>query len=92
MNLAPQSAMQRIQVGLIGLIAVLLFVTIANMVFDPKSSNEETLKQSSANKGPNADKGEASQDEPLAELGVAPAVAEQLEKAPQPPANPTATQ
>jgi hypothetical protein len=40
MNFTPQSAMQRIQVGLIGLVAVLLFVSIANMIFDRNANRD----------------------------------------------------
>ncbi|MBL0923678.1 MAG: hypothetical protein IBJ12_04320 [Sphingomonadaceae bacterium] len=65
-----QSAMQRIQVGLVGLVVVLLFVSIANMVLDrvtgsvdkaslPESSQATVVK-------------EVPPDEPLAELGVTP--------------------
>ena len=65
-----QSAMQRIQVGVIGLVVVLLFVSLANMVLDRVTGGETagTLPNSEAV----AVEGEALPDEPLAELGVTP--------------------
>ncbi len=65
-----QSAMQRIQVGVIGLVVVLLFVSLANMVLDRVTGGETagTLPNSEAV----AAEGEALPDEPLAELGVTP--------------------
>lgn len=65
-----QSAIQRIQVGIVGLVVVLLFVTLANMVLDRVSDTPQ------ANGMPDttpltADKDETP-DEPLAELGVTP--------------------
>ena len=65
-----QSAMQRIQVGVIGLVVVLLFVSLANMVLDRVTGGQ------TAGALPNtpsvAAEGEAMPDEPLAELGVTP--------------------
>lgn len=65
-----QSAMQRIQVGVIGLVVVLLFVSLANMVLDRVTGGE------TAGTLPNIEavavEGEALPDEPLAELGVTP--------------------
>lgn len=65
-----QSAMQRIQVGVIGLVVVLLFVSLANMVLDRVTGGQAagTAPDSSAV----AVDGEALPDEPLAELGVTP--------------------
>ncbi len=61
--------MQRVQVGIIGLVVVLLFVSLANMVLDrvtggtdPSRSNPEAITT----------EGEPMLDEPLAELGVTP--------------------
>jgi hypothetical protein len=81
MNFTPQSAVQRIQVGLIGLVTVLLFVSIANMVFDRTSSTADGPQQAKVNAAADAAKPEQRQDEPLAELGVAPAVSEQPQTA-----------
>ena len=65
-----QSAVQRIQVGVIGLVVVLLFVTLANMVLDRVSSGSQGAGTPGA--APIATGGEATPDEPLAELGVTP--------------------
>ena len=65
-----QSAVQRIQVGVIGLVVVLLFVTLANMVLDRVSSGSQGAGVPGA--APIATGGEATPDEPLAELGVTP--------------------
>ncbi len=70
-----QSAMQRIQVGIIGLVVVLLFVSLANMVLDRVTDGQ------SASELPNSDaiaaEGEPLPDEPLAELGVTPVAKEE---------------
>ncbi len=69
-----QSAMQRIQVGLIGLIVVLLFVSLANMVRDRVTGGPSASGAS--------EMGEAASeipDEPLAELGVTPVAKEEAE-------------
>ncbi len=64
-----QSAMQRIQVGVIGLVVVLLFVSLANMVLDRVQTGPDAVANGNA-------KAEidhlAPPDEPLAELGVTP--------------------
>ncbi len=65
-----ESALQRIQVGVVGLVAVLLFVSLANMLIDSAIMSDvgderglsETIFEQKA------------PDEPLAELGVAPVV------------------
>jgi hypothetical protein len=77
MNFTPQSAVQRIQVGLIGLVTVLLFVSIANVISDRSSSDARGPQQTKTSASADAAKSEQRQDEPLAELGVAPAVSEQ---------------
>jgi hypothetical protein len=70
MALKRESALQRIQVGVIGLVVVLLFVSLANMLLDSAIIGDA-----------NSDRGitealfeEKAPDEPLAELGVAPVV------------------
>ena len=69
-----QSAIQRIQVGLVGLVVVLLFVTLANMVLDRVRDGPQTGSVPDA--APlTADK-DATPDEPLAELGVTPVAKE----------------
>jgi hypothetical protein len=69
-----QSAMQRIQVGVIGLVVVLLFVSLANMVLDRVTSgaNTATLPEN----GSAATDTDVPPDEPLAELGVTPVAKE----------------
>lgn len=62
-----QSAVQRIQVGLLGLVAVLLFVSIANMILDRADSN---MKPTQASTVTDRKDGKQPKDEPLAELGV----------------------
>jgi hypothetical protein len=81
MNFTPQSAMQRIQVGLIGLVAVLLFVSIANMIFDRNANRDGVASKDATSET----KASETRDEPLAELGVAPTVSGQPEssKAPE---------
>jgi hypothetical protein len=65
-----QSAMQRIQVGLVGLVVVLLFVSLANMVLDRVSDGPNAT--ATADGRPAATQSEPLPDEPLAELGVTP--------------------
>ena len=65
-----QSAMQRIQVGLVGLVVVLLFVTLANMVLDGVSDGQSAGGRSSDDLATTEQN--ATPDEPLAELGVTP--------------------
>ena len=70
-----QSALQRIQVGLIGLVVVLLFVSLANMVLD-RVADAPTVSEMPGQGGLVAD-AEAVPDEPLAELGVTPVAKEE---------------
>lgn len=74
-----QSAVQRIQVGLLGLLAVLLFVSIANMILDRAGSNVQPAPASVVADEP---EGQAPKDEPLAELGVTPSVGAEEEPKP----------
>lgn len=69
-----QSAIQRIQVGLVGLVVVLLFVTLANMVLDRVSDGPQTGGVPEA--APLTTDKDATRDEPLAELGVTPVAKE----------------
>ncbi len=64
------SAMKRIQVGVIGLVVVLLFVSLANMALDRaiKDDNDANAPTIGTTDGDPVKK----RDEPLAELGVAP--------------------
>ena len=70
-----QSALQRIQVGLIGLVVVLLFVSLANMVLD-RVVDAPTVSEVPGQGGLTSD-AEAVPDEPLAELGVTPVAKEE---------------
>jgi hypothetical protein len=65
-----QSAMQRIQVGVVGLVVVLLFVSLANMVLDRVTGGQPATAV--PGNGTIAVDAEAVPDEPLAELGVTP--------------------
>jgi hypothetical protein len=65
-----QSAMQRVQVGVIGLVVVLLFVSLANMVLDRVTGEPDAASRSNAEIS--ATQPDAIPDEPLAELGVTP--------------------
>lgn len=81
-----QSAMQRIQVGLVGLVVVLLFVSLANMVLDRVAGG------SPSGEAPGMTENKAVlPDEPLAELGVTPVASEEpkqaVETTPSPSAN-----
>lgn len=79
-----QSAMQRIQVGLIGLVVVLLFVSLANMVLDRVAdAPQDGLGTSEAATGIDD---EVTPDEPLAELGVTPVTNEEAATSDPPPA------
>lgn len=65
-----QSAIQRIQVGVVGLVVVLLFVTLATMVLDRVSDSPQTPGTIDAT--PMTEAKDETPDEPLAELGVTP--------------------
>lgn len=65
-----QSALQRIQVGVIGLVVVLLFVSLATMVLDRVQSGPETASASESSVAAHSEL--TPPDEPLAELGVTP--------------------
>ena len=78
-----ESAVQRLQVGLVGLLAVLLFVSVASMVRDRADQRD---KMATTAVGPNAKSNEkAATDEPLVELGVTPIVPDQPDKRTTPP-------
>jgi hypothetical protein len=64
-----QSAMQRIQVGVIGLVVVLLFVSLATMVLDRVQSGPDAAATGEVAAGIDPS---TPPDEPLAELGVTP--------------------
>jgi hypothetical protein len=74
-----ESAVQRLQVGLVGLLVVLLFVSLASMLSDNADSPAKAAE--AVSKG-GAAMGAKTPDEPLVELGVTPVVPEQPAKEP----------
>lgn len=85
-----QSAIQRIQVGLVGLVIVLLFVTLANMVLDRVSESPQMGGTSDAvTVAGDKDK---TPDEPLAELGVTPVAKDESVERPVGQGQPAARQ
>lgn len=70
------SAIQRLQVGLVGLVVVLLFVSVASMILDGADDPAKTAAAQAAG----GENGKATGEEPLVELGVTPVVPEQPEK------------
>lgn len=68
-----QSATQRIQVGIVGLMVVLLFVSLANMAIDRGDTNQAAeVQQGALPTGTVGTSDDKVKDEPLAELGVTP--------------------
>ena len=70
------SAIQRLQVGLVGLMVVLLFVSVASMILDGADDPEKTAATQAAG----GENGKVADEEPLVELGVTPVVPDQPEK------------
>jgi len=72
-----QDTMQRIQVGTVGLVAVLLVISVANFVFqrvsDEQTAIEELQAEASGTVGELAKEAQEPPAEPLAELGITPA-------------------
>jgi hypothetical protein len=81
-----ESAVQRLQVGLLGLLAVLIFVSIASMVRDRADQQDKLATAAERQSGAPKVDDKAVTDEPLVELGVTPVVPEQPAKqtAPKP--------
>ena len=79
-----QSALQRIQVGLVGLGVVLLFVSLANMVLDRVTEGSPASENSGV-----AENKTGIPDEPLAELGVTPVATEESKRAAEAPPPPS---
>lgn len=76
MEKPQESAMQRIQVGIIGLVVVLLLVGVANIALDRAvdvTSDSATVKQGQSESAGIVEKKPAP-EAPLSELGVAPVV------------------
>ena len=77
MNHPRQSALQRIQVGLIGLVVVLLFVSLANIALEKAVVTPGTGQGGGGITGTEiATEVKGAPNAPLAELGVAPVVGE----------------
>jgi hypothetical protein len=76
-NSGRQDTMQRIQVGVIGLAAVLLLVSVANFVIqrasDEQTVIEELQEGEEGSPPPLVSNPEGKPAEPLAELGITPA-------------------
>ena len=74
-----QDTMQRIQVGVVGLAAVLLLASVANFVIQRASDEQTVIEEMQAESvdrnAPLAGKAEEKPAEPLAELGITPAPA-----------------
>tara|TARA_R110001606_G_scaffold12706_10_gene55680 strand:+ start:32603 stop:32968 length:366 start_codon:yes stop_codon:yes gene_type:complete len=86
-----QDTMQRIQVGVVGLAAVLLLVSVANFVIQ-RASHEQTVieemqAEATGSAPPLAGTPEEKPAEPLAELGLTPAPATGKPEAQKPAAN-----
>ena len=85
--------MQRIQVGVVGLAAVLLLVSVANFVIQRASDEQTVVEEMQAegtdNAPPLVSNPEEKPAEPLAELGITPAPASGAGKTetPKPSAN-----
>ncbi|GAB5487946.1 MAG: hypothetical protein Pars2KO_15160 [Parasphingorhabdus sp.] len=74
-----QDTMQRIQVGVIGLVAVLLLVSVVNFVFQRASDEESAIEEIQA-EAIDSTRGlvqaeEEAPAEPLADIGITPAPA-----------------
>jgi hypothetical protein len=79
---SSDSAIKRLQVGLIGLLAVLLFVSLASMLTGRADGpgKADTTAGSAQATSPTGTKND--KDEPVVEMGVTPIVPEQPDKLP----------
>lgn len=86
---AHREALQRVQVGVIGLGAVLLVVALANIVVSSVRTNAGQIEQSAAAPGTVMDSATnattAPETEPFADLGVTPKAAPTAQVAPAVP-------
>ncbi len=93
MNHPRQSALQRIQVGLIGLVVVLLFVSIANMALEKAGFIQGSTPSGGGITGTEiATEAKAAPTTPLTELGVTPVVGGSATGKPKPAPSQTAPQ
>ena len=75
-NTDRQDTMQRIQVGVVGLVAVLLLVSVANFVVQRASDEQSAIEELQAEADgqvPDIAVEDETPAEPLAELGITPA-------------------
>lgn len=80
---STDSAIQRLQVGLIGLLVVLLFVSLASMLSESADGPDKAAARAgSPQAGSGA--GQKAGSDPVVELGVTPVVPDQPEKRPAP--------
>lgn len=84
-----ESAIQRLQVGLVGLLAVLVFVSIASMILNRAGGDaQNNAAQEAAKTAGQGSNNISSEDDPLVELGVTPVVPEhQGKQAPTKPSS-----
>ncbi len=76
-----ESAVQRLQVGLVGLLSVLIFVSVASMILSRTDNASQSASAQSGTKAANQEGSKtSSSDDPLVELGVTPVVPEQQDK------------
>lgn len=88
-----ESAVQRLQVGLVGLLSVLIFVSIASMILtQADGSTQNSAAQAAAKAAGQGSDPKTANDDPLVELGVTPVVPEQQGKQAPPQAAPQTPQ
>ena len=76
-------SMQRLQIGLFGLAAMILLVSLANIILDSAESNEARVVPEAA-PTVNAGNGAAQVSDPLADAGVVPDMPSASQTAPEP--------
>ena len=82
-----ESAVQRLQVGLVGLLVVLICVSIASMILSRADSSEAASAKLNGTV-PASESAKAPSEDPMVELGVTPVVPEQPDKQPSPKSQP----
>jgi hypothetical protein len=74
-----ESAVQRLQVGLVGLLVVLICVSIASMILS-QADSKQAASEAIVGGLPQREASKAPAEDPMVELGVTPVVPEQPEK------------
>lgn len=74
-----ESAVQRLQVGLVGLLVVLICVSIASMILSRADDNQAPATALEGGQSPDG-KAKDTAEDPMVELGVTPVVPEQPAK------------